>query len=151
MSLINNLSKTKNEFILTYICNETGLPHPFVCPYPFQTAFKIRACATSIWRQGNKKPMKPPRPTSVGETAKTSSDRMRSSYWWRKSWLCAALRRFVPSYEPSDRNSGAGAASGENAGMPLPSRRRRAVRTAWSATAAKKCRWYPTAGKCSRK
>lgn len=26
MSLINNLSKTKNEFILTYICNEAGLP-----------------------------------------------------------------------------------------------------------------------------
>ena len=36
MSLIYNLSKTKNEFILTYICNETGLPPPFVCPYPFQ-------------------------------------------------------------------------------------------------------------------
>ncbi|SUA20313.1 Uncharacterised protein [Neisseria gonorrhoeae] len=44
---------------------------------------------------------------------------------------------FVPSYEPSGRNSGAGAASGESAGMPLPSRRRRVVRTAWSATAAK--------------
>ena len=151
MSLINNLSKTESEFILTYICNKTGLPHPFVCARPFQTAFRIRACTTSIWRQGNKKSMKPPRPTSVGETAKTSSGRMRSSYWWRKSWLCAALRRFVPSYEPSGRNSGVGAASGENAEMPLPNRRRRAAQTAWLATEVGKYRQSPRGGRGSRK